>query len=173
MKVARSPASLVSGTGERKTHLLPCMVIFCAVPDTTICAVCDCAATCDAARLAGLLMLPIRMHDVVTLGKPFGDIDGFFGLAGVVGIDHLDLLAANSAGGVLLLDRKVDGLPFRGAGGGSVAAKRPKYADLDRIGRSDAGRSNHHCGGEKSGNLASRRLSSVMSVLPWFPYVQF
>ena len=135
MNVARSPASLVSGTGERNTHLLPCVVIFCAVPDTTICAVCDCAATCEAARLAGLLMLPIMIDNVIAGGQPFGDVDCFFRFASVVSVDRLDLLAADAASGILFLDGEIDGFFFCGTGSGSIAGEWAEYSDLDRVGR--------------------------------------
>ena len=59
MKSTRSATSLVSGTGDRNTHLLPWVVIRWAVPAMTICATSDWRLTWEAARLAGLLMLPI------------------------------------------------------------------------------------------------------------------
>jgi len=51
-------------------------------------------------------------YDIVALGQSLGDIDSFLGLTGVVSVDRLDFLAANSAGGILLADGKVDGLPL-------------------------------------------------------------
>ena len=59
MKSTMSATSLRSGTAERNTHSLPCVVMRCAVPLTTICGTSSSRNTCAAARLAGLLTLPI------------------------------------------------------------------------------------------------------------------
>ena len=173
MKVARSPASFVSGTGERNTHLFPCVVIFCAVPDTTICAVCDCAAICDAARLAGLLMLPIMSDNIIAGGQTLGDIDCFFRFASVVCVDRLDLFAANAAGGIFFLDGKINGFFFCGPGRGGVASKWSEYSDFDRVGRCADGRDPIINAEARSPARKSVPFSPVMFVLPsWVQHTQ-
>ena len=90
-------------------------------------------------------------HDrnIVARGQALGDIDRFFRFAGVVCIDRFDLLAANSAGGILILDCKIDGFFFCGTGSGGVAGKRSEHSDLDRVGRCPDGRADHQYGGEQ------------------------
>jgi len=73
------------------------------------------------------------MRCAVPGDQALGDVDGFLGLAAVVGVDGFDLLAADAAGIVLLLDGKFGALLFALAGGGGIAAQRAEYADLDGL----------------------------------------
>ena len=69
MNSARSATNLRSGMVQRNTHSLPCVVMRCAVPLTTICGTCSSRNTCAAARLAGLLTLPSAMQTLSRVAK--------------------------------------------------------------------------------------------------------
>jgi hypothetical protein len=53
------------------------------------------------------------------------------------------LLAANAAGGILVLDGEINGFFLGGTGSGGVTAKRSEYSDLDRVSRCAHGRADH------------------------------
>src|SRR5690349_14572697 len=69
MKSTRSATNLRSGIVQRNTHSLPCVVMRCAVPLTTICGTSSSRNTCAAARLTGLDTEPSAMHTLSRVAK--------------------------------------------------------------------------------------------------------
>ena len=88
-------------------------------------------------------------RNIIASGQTFGDIDRFFRFAGVVCVDRFDLLATNPAGGILILDCKIDGFFLCGTGRCGVAAKWSEHSDLDRVRRCPDVRADHQYGGEQ------------------------
>src|SRR5581483_3959939 len=69
MKSTRSATNLRSGIVQRNTHSLPCVVMRCAVPLTTICGTCSSRNTCAAARLTGLDTEPSAMQTLSRVAR--------------------------------------------------------------------------------------------------------